>query len=479
MKAIVLASLCILVSFVFVQTVSAQAPASELNPTKWGVVLDSPAMKNVTVKKDVPYLKDDRGTLGIDIYSPAGSKASDKRPAVIFLNAIGDRTNDKVKNWGIYSSWPRLIAAHGMVGISMDADANRIQESLTKIFAFLEKEGAQHGIDSSRLGVYAASANTTQSIIYLMGDGAAKGIRAAALYYGGTPSATTPIRKDLPVLYILAEGDLQGGFGQQSLTLWQRVTEARAPWTLMFASNMIHAFDAFQDDDDSRRIVMQSIAFWKTHLEPVPQPAWERSAAREIVAATYGNDAQKTADLLGKYIVQNPNDGQAYVYRARALNTLGKTDESVAAFERALELDPNNLFGVSGLGQARFRQKRYGDAEILLAKAIAGGFRNSQLYGQLGYSQLASNKNTEAIASYETAFQMGIPPGAATRGVAYYNMACAYARLKNPDKAFEMLGKAIDEGYVDRNSYEKDEDLASLRTDSRYQQITARLPKGQ
>lgn len=247
----------------------------------------------------------------------------------------------------------------------------------------------------------------------------------------------------------------------------------------MFASNMIHAFDAFQDDDNSRRIVMQSIAFWKTHLEPVPQPAWERSPAREIVAATYGNDAQKTADLLAKYIVDHPNDGQAYVYRARALNTLGKVDESVSAFERALELDPNNLFGVSGLGQARFRQKRYADAEVLLAKAIAGGFRSSQLYGQLGFSQLASNKNAEAILSYEAAFQAGIPPGANTQGVAYYNMACAYARLKNTDKAFEMLGKAVDEGYVDRSSYEKDEDLASLRSDPRFKQITARLPKGQ
>ena len=462
---------------IVVLSVAAAAQTSELSPTKWGVVLDSPAMKNVSVIKDVTYMKDDRLALGIDIYRPAGAKANDKMPAVIFLNAIGDRPDDKVKNWGIYSSWPRLIAANGMVGISMDADANRIQESLAGLFQFLDKDGAKHGIDAGKLGVYAASANTTQSIAYLMSDRAAKGIRAAALYYGAAPAPGTPIRKDLPVFYILAESDLPGLFGQQSENLWQRVKEAKAPWTLMFASNTIHAFDAFQDDDDSRRIVMQTIAFWKTHLEPVPQPSWERSPAREIVASTYGNDAQKTADLLEKYIADHPQDGQAYAMRARALASLNRIDEAAAAFERAMALAPGNMFAVGGLGQLRFRQRRYAEAESLLAKAVAMGFRNSMIYGQLAYSQLAANKNAEALQSYESAFRMGIPPGANTRGLAYFNMAAAHTRLKNNDKAFELLNKAVDEGFTSRTTYETDTDLAPLRDDARFATLLGRLPR--
>ena len=129
------------------------AQTSELSPTRWGVVLDSPETKNVVVKKDVTYFKGERSTLGIDIYSPPGMKPGEKRPAVIFLNAIGDNPSGKVKEWGIYSSWPRLVAAHGMVGISMDADGSRIQDSLKGVFAFLERDGGAHGIDASRLGV--------------------------------------------------------------------------------------------------------------------------------------------------------------------------------------------------------------------------------------------------------------------------------------------------------------------------------------
>jgi tetratricopeptide (TPR) repeat protein len=456
--------------------VNAQS-ASELNPTLWGVVLESPAMKNVRVKKDVTYLKDDRSTLGIDIYTPPGLKPGDKRPAVIFLNAIGDQPGGKVKEWGIYSSWPRLVAAHGMVGISMDADGSRIQESLRNVFAFLEREGAAHGIDASRLGVYAASANTTQSIPYLMSDGAAKGIRAAALYYGATPTAETRLRRDLPVLFILAEGDLPGGMGQASLPLWQRVAQERAPWTLMFAANLLHAFDAFQDNDESRRVVMQTLDFWRAHLGPVPQPSWQPSPAREIVAATYGSDFQKTADLLAKYIADHPNDAQAYVMRGNALKSLRKFDESAAAYETAQRLAPQHPAIPAGLGQVRFSQRRYADAIPLLSKAIDNGWRNSLVYGQLAYSQMSTGSNEEAIRTYEKAFDAGIPPGANTRGLAYYNMACAYARLKNVDKAFEMLGKAIDEGFADRTALERDDDLAALRSDARFAKLVERLPK--
>lgn len=451
------------------------AQTSEISPTRWGVVLDSPQMKGVGLKKDVTYLKDGRGTLAIDIYSPPGAKQGEKLPAVIFLNAIGDQPDSKVKDWGIYSSWPRLIAANGMVGISMDADGTRIQESLSKLFAFLEAEGAKHGIDPARLGVYAASANTSQSIPFLMGETAPKGIKAAALYYGVAPAQDVRLRKDLPVLFIVAEGDM-AGLGQQALPLWQRVAESRAPWTMVFASGMIHAFDAFQDDDESRRIVMQTISFWKTHLEPVPQPSWEKSDAREIVAATYGNDHQRTADLLTKYIAKNPNDPQAYVFLARSLVNLGKTDDSVIAFEKAIQLAPANMFAVSGLGQARFRQRRYQEAETLLAKAVAENFRNSMILGQLAFSQLALNKNQEALQSYEMAFQLGIPPGANTRGLAYFNMAAAQARLKNSDKAFEFLNKAVDEGFITRASYESDPDLTPLKVDARWNTLLGRIP---
>ena len=445
---------------------------SPLDATNWGVVYDIPATKNVRVKTDVPY----SGNLTLDIYSPPNAKPNDKFPAVIFLNAIGDTPNNKVKNWEIYKSFPRLIAAHGMVGISMDMDGTRIQESLRALFDFLGKEGAKHGIDAARLGVYAASANVTQSTIYLMSENASKGIKAAALFYGGAPSTETRIRKDLPVLFILAEGDL-GGLGQSSANLWQRVSEARAPWTLQFASNLPHAFDAFTDNDESRRVIQQAIAFWKSNLEPVPQPDWKPSPAREIVSTIYWNNAPKAVELLSKYIAENPNDGAAYNNYGRMLAQLQRFDEAGAAYEKALALGVNHGGIYFGLGQTRMAQKRYEEAVNNMTKAIELGARNSFTYGQLAFAQMNLNRNEDALKTYEKAFEAGIPPGANTRGLAYYNMACAYARLKQNDKAFEMLNKTVDEGFVNRQTFETDTDLAPLRTDARWQTFLARLPK--
>lgn len=460
--------------FVFAAGAFAQTgQRSPLDPTAWGVVYDTTATMQVKVTPEVTYFKDDRSDLKIDIYSPPDAKAGERRPAVIFLNAIGDQPTNKVKSWAIYSTWPRLIAAHGMVGISMDADGTRIQDSLKGLFDFLAKEGAKHGIDAERLGVYAASANVTQSSIYLMGDGAAKGVKAAALYYGGAPQGA--IRKDLPVFFVVAEGDIVGGLGQQAIPLWQRVAEARAPWTMVFASRQPHAFDAFEDSDESRRIIKQTIDFWKTHLEPVPKPAWEPSKDRAIVSAIYMNDAARSAAMLKPYTEANPRDAQGFIHYARMLSQQQKFPEAFAAFETAYKLQPTNPASQAGMGQIRFSEKRYADAENHISTALNAGFRNPGLYNQLAFSQLFQNKNEEAIENFEAALAMGMT--GQFRANALYNMACAYARLKNADKAFEMLEKAVDAGRVNRATYESDTDLADLRSDPRFAKLLERMPK--
>jgi hypothetical protein len=63
------------------------------------------------------------------------------------------------------------------------------------------------------------------------------------------------------------------------------------------------------------------------------------------------------------------------------------------------------------------------------------------------------------------------------KGTTYYNIACVYSLGNQTDKAFEMLNKAIDEGFANRNTMETDTDLAPIRSDSRFQQLLTRLSK--
>jgi tetratricopeptide (TPR) repeat protein len=447
---------------------------SPLNPTGWGVVYDIPATKDVKVNRNVPYLKDARGTLAIDIYSPPNLRAGERHPAVVFINAIGDFGEEKVKDWEIYKSWPRLVAAHGLIGVSMEADGSRIQESLRGVFDFLMSKGADYGIDGTRLGLYAASANVTGTNQYLASESAAKGIRAAALYYGAVPSGQ--IRTDLPVLFIVAESDVPN-LGAALPALWQRVIETKAPWSLLFARGLPHAFDAFSDNDDSRRIVQQTLAFWRSHLEPVPQPGWQPSAAREVVAAIYANNPERSAEALSNWLKSNPNDTVALAQYGRMLNQLRRFDEATTAYEKALSLGANDPGIYGGLGQIKYGQRQFEQAIPLLSRAIEGGMRNSLNYYQLATAQLHIGRNEEALKHYEKAFEAGIPPGANTRGVTYFNMACGYTRLGQKSKALDALASAIAEGFNNRNAYESDEDLAPLRAEPRFQELLGRLPK--
>ncbi len=470
--------LIISLSFSFLLIATAQAQdhrvRSPLDPTSWGVVYDIPATKQVKLKADVPYLRDAKGALTLDLYLPPKLKAGEQRPAVVFLNVIGDRPDDKLKHWEIYRSWPRLVAAHELVGVSMEADGSRIQECLRAVFNFLQERGAEHGIDGSRVGVYAASANVANTTQYLMSDSAAMGIRAAALYYGRAPEGR--LRADLPVLYLVAEGDAPGDGPPQLLALWQRVIAARAPWTLAYASKMPHGFEAFSDNDQARRVIQQTLAFWKSHLEPAPAPSWPPALGREIVATMYANDQQKTAELLVQWIAEHPNDAEAHMHYGRALQQLRRFDEASLAFEKALSLGHTNPSAIHGfLGMVKHSQQRWEEAAQLLERAIEGGFATSLTYGQLASAQLHAGRNEEAVKNYEKAFELGIPPGVNTRGVAWYNLACGYSRLGRKDKAFEALSQAVDEGFKNREAFDSDPDLAPLRTEARFQEIRARL----
>ncbi len=454
-------------------SLGAQARSS-LDPTGYGVVYDVPATRGVQVHAGVSYGTSSGRQLLADIYRPQGMGPGERRPAVVFINAVGDGpdSTERVRQWEIYRTWPRLVAAHGLVGISMDADGDSIQASLRRLFAFLEQHGHAHGIDPDRLGIYAASANASGASELVLGPSPPKGVKAAVLYYGSVPEGA--LRSDLPVLFLVAESDAPR-LGESLPALWGRIIDERAPWTLTFGSRMPHGFDAFSDDDEARRHVQLTLAFWKAHLEPVPQPGWERSAAREIVATLYANDAARAADLLASHTLANPRDAEAFRQHARVLVQLQRYAAADSAYQRAYVLDSTHPGLLSGLGQMRIGQQRWGEGAELLERAIAGGVEHSFILGQLGWAQLHLGRNAEAARSYERAFELGIPPGRSTRGIAWYNLACAYARLGQADRAIEALEQAFSEGVNDRRTYEQDSDLASLRSNPRFRALIDRM----
>ena len=447
--------------------VAAQTPAnfSQFDARHWGVVLEHPGMKDVTVKEDILYLKDEKGSLHIDVYLPSGMAANERRPAIIFLNGIGENAGQpKVKSWGIYKEWPRLMAAHGFVGISMESDRARVHESFQGLFKFLQERGSVHHVDADRLGVYAASANVTQSAIYLMKEEAFEGIKAAVLYYGGTPGG--PYRKDLPVLFVIAEGDVsRTGY----TSLWNEVLKNNAPWTIRMATGLPHAFDAFEDTDESRKVVKETISFWKNQLEPVEQPSWQHAVPREILSAQYMQNHNKAADLTKQWLDTHPDDTDALRTYSVSLKNAGRYAEAEVAYRKRLVQQPNDGRLLSELALVLYGQNKPIDGDHFMDLAIKTGTLGRYNYWDLAKS-LYNFKNYSGSARY---YELAVAIQA--DAVDIYNMACSYALANNKDKAFESLNKSIDNGFTSKQQIEGDADLISLRDDPPYKAILERL----
>jgi tetratricopeptide (TPR) repeat protein len=59
--------------------------------------------------------------------------------------------------------------------------------------------------------------------------------------------------------------------------------------------------------------------------------------------------------------------------------------------------------------------------------------------------------------------------------VVHYNLACSYSLTQQLDLAFEALDAAIDLGYRDFKSMDKDPDLAHVRQHAEYKRIRAKI----
>jgi tetratricopeptide (TPR) repeat protein len=390
-------------------------------------------------------------------------KAGEKRPAIIFLNAIGETPGrPKVKSWTIYTSWPRLMAAQGYIGISMETDGAKVIQSLQSLFKFLETKGAGYGIDKDRLGVYAASANVSQSSKYLMSDEAFKGIKAAALYYGRPPVG--PFRKDLPVMFLIAEGDMNPGYNG----LWGEVLKNNAPWTIKMGTRMPHAFDAISDNDEARILIKETISFWKNHLDHVPAPSWARSKGRDILSGLQ-MDRPKAMALLQSLVEEYSDNVPTLLFYAGQLRQDKKNVEAVAVYEKVLKMEPENLEAMTNLATLMYMAKKDKEAETYIANAEKTGKMDRNDYSRLGFFLLVADRNKEAAQYFEKA--IAISPSSFDS----YNLACAYAKLNDLDNAIRALDYAVSNGYGSKAQIDNDTDFNLIRANEKFKQLISKV----
>ncbi|HVT45721.1 MAG TPA: tetratricopeptide repeat protein [Thermoanaerobaculia bacterium] len=142
-----------------------------------------------------------------------------------------------------------------------------------------------------------------------------------------------------------------------------------------------------------------------------------------------------------------------------------RSDDRFAALARAAEALSIRRFLAEGERFGQFDEQWLEAAEIyrdfLLAKPDHG-----RAWFNLGYALHYSGRSSDAITAFEKALALGYRPGASM-----YNIACAYARLSDTERAFEWLEHAADAGFSLARFMPTDPDLQSLRSDPRFETL--------
>ena len=323
-------------------------------------VLKLPGMESVDVRKDVVY----QGERKFDLYRPRNAGGS--LPLVVFLNGVGW---PGLKEWGQYTSWPRLVAASGMAAITYETEGGaNVAPQTAALLRYVREHAGELKVDSSRIAIWACSANVRLATAMI----AEQDFRAAALYYG--VMSTPPREMAMPVF--VTRAGLDSLTINDSIDRWvARAVTLDVPVTLISYPQGLHGFDLRNDTAESRSIIRQTVDFLQFHLTN------ERPAAREPItpSALSRLVTESGAEAaLARIAELRRTHPRAVVLEEQSLNFLGyslinesKPADAVKIFEVAVAIYPESANLHDSLGDAYERAGRAAEAIAASTKALA------------------------------------------------------------------------------------------------------------
>jgi acetyl esterase/lipase len=250
-------------------------------------------MAEARVERDLIYRAVEGEPLLADIYRPAGTDTT-PLPAIVFVHGDGPPEFGPAKEWGQYRGWGRLAAASGLVGVTFNHRPSAQRTTLTEagsdvdaLLAWVQTEGADHGINTARLGLWCCSAGVPYGMRAALGNAA--NIRCVVAYYGfldlrqlraetdsGVPDATLRAYSALarleamaghlpPTLIIKAAHD-HPAINESIDRFLAAAQTLGAPVEAHTHETGQHAFDILDDDDRSRALIHRTLDFFEERL---------------------------------------------------------------------------------------------------------------------------------------------------------------------------------------------------------------------
>lgn len=290
MKAFCLTTL--IAVFLLLCTNASQAQNTQSKPKESVVAYELAGMKDVIIKKDIPYLKTPDSTLKMDVYYPPNFDFKSKIPAIVFI--YGYTNNGQIKSvgkqlrkWSAYTSWCQVIAASGMAAIVYETV--NPENDLTSIMNHINTNADKLNIDANKIGAYTCSANSPTALANILNNSNTY-FKCAVVYYGiflntdfkylslidtlsqnmgfVTPRLPEPTswKKDVPILIVHAGKDFVPHSDESLTGFIDKAINQKVPITLIHYAAGIHGFDVYADNETIREIIKTTLEFWKFNL---------------------------------------------------------------------------------------------------------------------------------------------------------------------------------------------------------------------
>jgi acetyl esterase/lipase len=261
------------------------------------IVYAIPDMRRVSVERDLVYKTVDATALRFDVYyPPAAEKAHSYSTVILMHGEAPPEMLANAKDWGQFVSWAELLAAQGFVAVTFNRRSaewfTKLPEAasdITDLLSYLQQYASALAIDWQRIGVWVCSGGTLAASAALRHYHGLH-LRALAAYYPRMSLHT--IRDDLttmpestldaydtrhllprmpthdrPALFIARAGqDDRPGLNAALDQFLVQALETNVALTLITHPEGGHFFDVAADNERSREIIRQTVAFFQQHL---------------------------------------------------------------------------------------------------------------------------------------------------------------------------------------------------------------------
>jgi superkiller protein 3 len=173
----------------------------------------------------------------------------------------------------------------------------------------------------------------------------------------------------------------------------------------------------------------------KSHVERCTQMALDYQQKLDA-------EKQKLGEVVAAYrkaIQLDPNKASFYNALGNALYDRQQLDEAVIAYRQAIQLSPNDAEGYTLLGLALHRQKKLDKAITAYRQAIQLSPNDAEAYNRLGNTLQDFQKLDEAITAYRKAVEL-----ASNNPIFYSFLGSALFADKKLDEAIAAYRKAIE-----------------------------------